>query len=80
MPFIVQEARDSKVKCGCIWLVVSVGAHNFHIECGSWGGTIYTYLYTCIHMYRHMYRLTVSGSLKVYVRMYLYMNCTAYII
>ena len=44
MPCIIQENRNSKVKCSCVWLVVSVGAHNFHIECGSLGGVPYIYL------------------------------------
>ena len=36
------------MKCSCVWIVVRVGAHNFHIECGSLGGglpCIYVYIY-----------------------------------
>ena len=34
------------MKCSRVWLVVSVRAHKFHIECGSWGGgDIYIYIY-----------------------------------
>ena len=32
------------MKCSCVWLVVSVGAHNFHVECGSLGG-YHIYIY-----------------------------------
>ena len=33
------------MKCSCVWLVVSVGAHSFHIESGSWRGVPYIYIY-----------------------------------
>ena len=31
--------------CSCVWLVVRVGAHNIHIECGSFGEGYHTYVY-----------------------------------
>ena len=55
MPFIISESRDSKVKCSCVWLVVRVAAHDFHIECGSFGGYhIYMYVYTQMYSLRYL--------------------------
>ena len=34
------------MKGSCVWLVVIVGADNFHVECGSLGGYhIHIYIY-----------------------------------
>ena len=35
------------MKCSCVWLVVSVGAHNIYVECVSFffGGVPYIYIY-----------------------------------
>ena len=39
------------MKCSCVWLVVSVGAHNFHVECGSLGGGGIIYIYIYVYIY-----------------------------
>ena len=47
------------MKGSYVWLVVSVGAHNFHVECRSLGGLpymhiyIYTYVYICFFKHTH---------------------------
>ena len=39
------------MNCSCVWLVVGVAAHNFHVECGSLGAGGGYHIYICIYIY-----------------------------
>ena len=51
------------MKCSCVWLVVTVGAHNFHVECGSLGGTGVPYIY--IYRYVICMMLLPLGTFRI---------------
>ena len=54
------------MKGSCVWLVVRVGARNFHIECGPLGGRGVPYVYIYIDVYP-----------CAYIHMYLYTQCSS---